>query len=92
MTLLIWIVLGLVSGFIANKTINRSGRGLVLDLALGVVGAFVGGWFFNTFGMAAVSGLDADSLIVAIGGALVFLTSYHFLVRSANYEAFVSRV
>lgn len=92
MTLLFWIVLGLVAGFIANKLINKSGRGFVLDLALGIVGALVGGWFFNTFGTAAVSGLDADSFIVAIGGAIVFLVSYHFLVRSENYEAFVGRV
>jgi uncharacterized membrane protein YeaQ/YmgE (transglycosylase-associated protein family) len=92
MTILSWIILGLVSGVIANELINKSGRGFALDLALGAVGAVAGGWFFNTFGTAAVSGLDADSLIVAIGGAIVFLTSYHFLVRSANYEAFVGRV
>jgi uncharacterized membrane protein YeaQ/YmgE (transglycosylase-associated protein family) len=92
MTLLLWIAFGLVSGFVANKTINKSGRGLVLDLALGIAGALAGGWFFNTFGMAAGSGLNADSFIVAIGGAIVFLTSYHLLVRSENYQAFVGRI
>lgn len=92
MTLSFWIVLGLVSGFIANKLINKSGRGFVLDLVLGTVGALVGGWLFNTFGMAAVSGLDADSFIVAIGGAIALLVSYHFLVRSENYQAFLDRI
>jgi uncharacterized membrane protein YeaQ/YmgE (transglycosylase-associated protein family) len=92
MTLFVWIAFGLVSGFIANKTINRGGRGLGLDLVLGIAGALAGGWLFNTFGQGAASGLDADSLIVAIGGAIALLMSYHFLVRSENYEAFVSRV
>ena len=92
MTLLVWIAFGLVSGFIANKTINRSGRGFALDLVLGIAGALAGGWFFNTFGMAAADGLNADSFIVAIGGAIVFLTSYHFLIRSENYKTFVAEI
>ena len=92
MTLLFWIVLGLVTGLIANKLINKSGSGFMLDLVLGIAGALAGGWFFNTFGMAAASGLNADSFIVAIGGAIVVPTSYHFLVRSENYKAFVAGI
>lgn len=81
MTILAWIVLGLVAGFIASKVVNKSGDGLVLDIGLGVVGAIVGGWLFNTFGMAGVSGLNLYSLLVAVLGAVVVLVLYHALVR-----------
>ena len=83
MTLLVWAVLGLVSGFIASKIINKSGEGFVLDLVLGVVGAVLGGWLFNNFGMAGVSGLNLYSFFVAVVGAMVVLVAYHVLVRSA---------
>jgi uncharacterized membrane protein YeaQ/YmgE (transglycosylase-associated protein family) len=82
MTIIAWIILGLVAGFIASKIVNRSGDGVVVDIGLGVVGAVVGGWLFNTFGMAGVSGLNLYSLLVAVLGAVVFLVIYHAVVRS----------
>jgi len=81
MTLLVWVVLGLVSGFIASKIVNKSGESVVWDAVLGIVGAVLGGWLFNTYGMAGVSGLNLYSFLVAVGGALLVLMSYHFLVR-----------
>jgi uncharacterized membrane protein YeaQ/YmgE (transglycosylase-associated protein family) len=83
MTLLTWVVLGLVSGFIASKIINKSGEGFVLDIVLGIVGAVLGGWLFNNFGMADVSGLNLYSFLVAVAGAMVVLVAYHVLVRRA---------
>jgi uncharacterized membrane protein YeaQ/YmgE (transglycosylase-associated protein family) len=55
-----------------------------LDVVLGIVGAVVGGWLFNTFGMAGVSGLNLYSFFVAIVGAMAVLVAYHFLVRRAH--------
>jgi uncharacterized membrane protein YeaQ/YmgE (transglycosylase-associated protein family) len=81
-TIIAWIVLGLIAGFIASKIVNKSGDGVLLDIGLGVVGAIVGGWLFNTFGMAGVSGLNLYSLLVAVLGAVVVLFVYHALVRS----------
>jgi uncharacterized membrane protein YeaQ/YmgE (transglycosylase-associated protein family) len=81
-TIIAWIVLGLIAGFIASKMVNHSGDGVVLDIGLGVVGAIVGGWLFNTFGMAGVSGLNLYSLLVAVLGAVVVLFVYHALIRS----------
>ena len=81
MTLLVWIVLGLVSGFIASKIINSRGEGIVLDIVLGIVGAVVGGWIFQNLGMRGVSGLNVYSFFVAIVGAMVVLVTYHFLIR-----------
>ena len=49
MTLFTWILLGLVSGFIASHLVNHHGEGIVLDVLLGIVGAIVGGWVFHMF-------------------------------------------
>jgi uncharacterized membrane protein YeaQ/YmgE (transglycosylase-associated protein family) len=81
MSFVAWIILGLISGFIASKLVNKTGEGLVLDIVLGIVGAFVGGWLFSTFGMAGVTGLNIYSLVVAALGAIVVLVVYHALVR-----------
>jgi uncharacterized membrane protein YeaQ/YmgE (transglycosylase-associated protein family) len=79
MSFVAWIVLGLISGFIASKIVNKSGEGLIVDILLGVVGAFLGGWLFNEFGMAGVTGLNLYSMLVAVIGAVVFLVIYHAL-------------
>jgi uncharacterized membrane protein YeaQ/YmgE (transglycosylase-associated protein family) len=81
MSFLAWIVLGLIAGFIASKLVNKSGEGMILDIVLGVVGALVGGWLFNTFGMSGVTGLNVYSLVVAVIGAVVTLIVYHAVVR-----------
>jgi uncharacterized membrane protein YeaQ/YmgE (transglycosylase-associated protein family) len=79
MSILAWIVLGLVAGFIASKIVNRTGSGIVMDLLLGVVGAFVGGFLFTRFGAAGVTGLNIYSILVATVGAAVVLVIYHML-------------
>jgi uncharacterized membrane protein YeaQ/YmgE (transglycosylase-associated protein family) len=81
MSILAWIVLGLISGFIASKLVNKTGEGLVMDIVLGVVGAFVGGFLFSMFGASGVSGLNLYSMLVAVVGAVVVLFIYHALVR-----------
>jgi len=81
MSFLAWIVLGLIAGFIASKLVNKSGEGLLMDIVLGIVGAVLGGWLFNTFGMPGVSGLNLYSFAVAVIGAVVFLIVYHALTR-----------
>lgn len=82
MSILAWIILGLVAGFIGSKIVNRSGEGLVLDIILGVIGAVVGGFLFNQFGAAGVTGLNLYSLVVAVIGAIVVLILYHMVVRT----------
>lgn len=77
MSIIAWIVLGLISGFIASKIVNKRGDGVFLDIILGIIGAVVGGWLFNTFGMSGVSGVNIYSLLVAVVGAVVVLVIYH---------------
>ena len=79
MSILAWIILGLVAGFIASMLVNRRGGSLVLDLLLGVVGAFAGGFIFTRLGYAGVSGLNIYSIIVATLGAVVVLFIYHMV-------------
>ena len=77
MSIISWVVLGLIAGFIGSKLVNKTGEGFFLDIALGIVGAVVGGWLFSLFGMHGVTGLNIYSLIVAVVGAVVFLVVYH---------------
>ena len=83
MGILAWLLLGLVAGFIGSKLVNKSGEGLILDIVLGVVGAFVGGFIFSFFGHSGVTGLNLYSLLVAVIGAVVVLLVYHAVVRRA---------
>lgn len=80
MSIIAWIILGLIAGFIGSKLVNKTGEGLILDLVLGIVGAVVGGFIFNMFGATGVTGLNIYSLIVAVIGAVVVLFIYHAVV------------
>jgi uncharacterized membrane protein YeaQ/YmgE (transglycosylase-associated protein family) len=72
-----WIILGLIAGFIGSKIVNRQGQGFWLDIALGIIGALVGGFLFSTFGATGVTGLNIWSMIVAIVGSIVVLLIYN---------------
>jgi uncharacterized membrane protein YeaQ/YmgE (transglycosylase-associated protein family) len=80
MSIIGWIILGLIAGFIASKIVNKTGEGVLLDIVLGIVGAVVGGFLFSLIGAEPVTGLNLYSMIVAIVGAIVVLLIYHALV------------
>ena len=81
MSIIAWIILGLIAGFIGSKIVNKRGEGFLLDIILGIVGAFVGGFLFSLIGAEGVTGLNLWSLLVAVIGAVVFLLIYHALFR-----------
>jgi uncharacterized membrane protein YeaQ/YmgE (transglycosylase-associated protein family) len=83
MSILAWLVLGLIAGFVGSKIVNKSGEGIFLDVVLGIVGAVVGGWLFTRFGASGVTGLNLYSLLVAVVGAVVVLVLYHAVRRMA---------
>jgi uncharacterized membrane protein YeaQ/YmgE (transglycosylase-associated protein family) len=85
MSLVAWIVLGLVAGFIGSKLVNHTGEGVIRDVLLGVVGAFIGGYLFSLFGASGVTGLNVYSLLVAVVGAVVFLIVYHAIFRRRRF-------
>ena len=83
MSILAWVVLGLLAGFIGSKIVNKRGEGLMLDIVLGIVGAIAGGFVFNALGAPGVSGLNFYSLFVAVVGSVLLLVLYHAVVRRA---------
>jgi len=84
MGIISWIVLGLIAGFIGSKIVDSQGQGFWLNIALGIVGALVGGFLFNLFGASGVSGFNLYSMIVAIVGAIVVLLIYNAVTGSRS--------
>jgi uncharacterized membrane protein YeaQ/YmgE (transglycosylase-associated protein family) len=77
MSILAWIVLGLIAGFIASKIFVGSGQGMLMDIVLGIVGAVVGGYLFSALGATGITGFNLYSTFVAVVGAIVLLWLYH---------------
>ncbi len=80
MGIISWIILGLIAGWIASKLVNKTGSGMMMDIALGVVGAIIGGVIAGFFGMTGVTGVNIWSIIVSVIGAVVVLWIYHAVV------------
>ena len=85
MSIIGWIILGLISGVIASKIVNRTGEGFFLDIVLGIVGAIVGGFIFTAVGATGVTGFNLYSMFVAVIGAIVVLVLYHALFSRRAY-------
>ena len=78
MSVIAWIILGLIAGWIASKMVVGTGQGFFLDIALGIVGAIVGGFLYSQiFGGEGVTGVNIGSIIVSIVGAIIVLWIYH---------------
>jgi uncharacterized membrane protein YeaQ/YmgE (transglycosylase-associated protein family) len=84
MSILGWIVLGLIAGYIASKIVESSGQGFVINILLGIVGGMVGGWLFEHFGGTGITGFNLWSMFVAVIGAIVVLVVYHLIRRIAR--------
>ena len=76
MSIILWIVVGIIAGWLAGKIMKGKGFGLIGDLIVGVVGAFLGGWLFGLLHISVMGGI-IGSLITALVGALVLL----FVIR-----------
>ena len=84
MSMIVWIFLGLVLGFIASKIVSTTGEGTVVDILLGIVGAVVGGKLFNLFGGSGLTGFNLDTVYsagTAAIGAIIALALYHAFFR-----------
>ena len=87
MSIIAWIVLGLIAGFIASKVVNKTGEGMFLDIVLGVVGAVVGGFLFRLVGASGVDGFNIWSMFVAVIGAIVVLVIKHAIAGGSHAHA-----
>jgi uncharacterized membrane protein YeaQ/YmgE (transglycosylase-associated protein family) len=71
MGIIAWIVLGAIAGFIANLIMGTT-DGLIMMIILGIVGAVVGGYIAgNVLGLADVTGVNVESIAVAVVGAII---------------------
>ena len=77
MSLLGWILFGLITGFIASRVVNQRGEGCILNIALGILGALVGGFIFSSIGGTGITGFNLYSMFVAVIGAVIVLVIYH---------------
>jgi len=74
MSILVWIVLGLVAGWLAGQVMKGGGYGLVGDIVLGIVGAIVGGFLTGVLlGRDMVNGFNIESIVVAFIGAVILI-------------------
>ena len=79
-----WIILGLISGFVASKLVNHSGSGLLLDLVIGIVGALLGGFIGAKLGLGGLENFwSLWTWLLAIVGAIVVLLIYNAVARRA---------
>jgi len=81
MSILAWIVLGLIAGWIGSKIVNKTGEGLIMDIVLGIVGALVGGWLFQEVGHQGITGFNLYSMFVAVIGSVIVLLLYHAVAK-----------
>ncbi|HEY2445636.1 MAG TPA: GlsB/YeaQ/YmgE family stress response membrane protein [Rhizomicrobium sp.] len=79
MSILGWIVFGLITGFIASRIVNKRGEGCIVNIVLGLVGSLVGGFIFRQLTEFDVFRFNLVSMFVAIIGAIVVLVIYHAL-------------
>lgn len=85
---LAWIIVGAVSGWLASMVMKtNSQQGLLLDIVVGILGAFIGGFLFNQFGSAGITGFNIWSVLVAFTGAVVLLA----VIRLLNGRQIFSR-
>jgi uncharacterized membrane protein YeaQ/YmgE (transglycosylase-associated protein family) len=79
MSILSWLVVGFVAGLLAKYAVPGEGPGgIVGDIIIGIIGAFIGGWVFHQFGEPGVNGLTLWSIVVAFVGAAILL----FVIRA----------
>jgi uncharacterized membrane protein YeaQ/YmgE (transglycosylase-associated protein family) len=72
--ILVWIVVGAIAGFVASKVLSGKGMGLLWDIVVGILGAFVGGWLASLMGLQVSPGtFTIGGLLSAFVGAVILL-------------------
>jgi uncharacterized membrane protein YeaQ/YmgE (transglycosylase-associated protein family) len=83
MTILSWIVVGLIAGFLAGVVVKGGGFGLIGDIVIGVIGGLLGGWIsVNILHFGSMTGINLESILVAFVGAVILLLVLRLIRRS----------
>jgi uncharacterized membrane protein YeaQ/YmgE (transglycosylase-associated protein family) len=82
MGILVWIIVGGIAGFVASKVISGKGMGLLWDIVVGILGAFLGGWLAGLVGIPVSTGtFTVSGLLAAFVGAVILLVVFRTLTR-----------
>lgn len=79
-TILVWAIIGLIAGWLASAVVG-GGYGVLGDIIVGIVGAFLGGWLFRALGVSRPEGGIVGTIIVAFVGAVVLLLLLRLIHR-----------
>ena len=80
MEILVWIIVGAIAGIGASKIVKGSGMGLLGDIVVGILGAFLGGWLAGKVGIAVSSGtFTVGGIVSALVGAVILLLVFRAL-------------
>ena len=80
MGILLWILCGLIAGWLTGKIMKGSGYGVVIDILLGIAGAIVGGFIARHLGLAAHGGI-IYTILIAVGGAVILVAIIRLIKR-----------
>jgi uncharacterized membrane protein YeaQ/YmgE (transglycosylase-associated protein family) len=86
MTLLWWIVVGLIAGWATGKIMRGSGYGALMDIVIGIIGAIVGGWIMRALGFAGQGGM-IYTILIAILGAVVLTWIVRLIIGDRGTKA-----
>ncbi len=87
MSIIAWIIVGLVAGYLARLVLpgeEPGPRGVIGDLIAGIVGALLGGWIFGALGLGAVTGINIGSIVIAFIGAVIFLLIWRAIAKTGH--------
>jgi len=86
--ILVWIIVGAIAGFVASKVISGKGMGLLWDIVVGILGAFLGGWLAGVVGLSVSPGtFTIGGLLSAFVGAVILLVIFRALTRRGTIHA-----
>ena len=74
-----WLLVGLVAGFLASRVMRGGGYGLIGDIVVGLIGAFIGGWLAGQLGIGVGSSSLIVSIVIAFVGACILLALLHLV-------------
>lgn len=87
MSIVVFVLLGLIAGYVALGLFKGTGKGVVLDFGLGVIGAVIAGSIFNHFAGRTAAGVNVtNALVAALTGAVVLLAACHTMVGDTRYR------
>lgn len=94
MSVLSWIIVGLVAGFLAGQVMRGGGYGLIGDIIVGILGGLIGGWIGTTFLNIQVgqSGISLESILIAFAGAILLILVLRLIGRRGVRDSFTDDV